>query len=460
MLPTYQKRSGKVGLDDYLIKRSKTAFLKLRTEEYAESAELWKLNERLAFVGSIGRVWDFRYRRFHKSRTDLLDQFANVNYQVPKANGEGFVTKNAAKEWLAWPQRREYDDIVYAPGESPVVDNSINTWPGWGVEPKKGNVKPFYELLNALFADHADSQTWFLQWLAYPIQHPGVKLPTAVLLHSRVQGVGKSLTGEIVSDVYGVNANIVSQDELHSQFNGWLVHRQFILGEEITGSDSRKDADRIKNMITRDRINVNIKFQPTYELKDCANFLLTSNRVDALFLDDDDRRVFVHEITSKARPDEFYKRISEWRQNGGASHLLHHLMFEVNVSDFNPRAPALRTEARQNIIDLSKSDLDIFVRDLVANPSDVLQFEGAPVPGDLFTAKSVVGFATTSKYRVPSKIAVSKALSRVGIYPRQLRTHEGTKMLWPLRNLDDWGKRTDKQWVDHFEKYTRRNMIK
>ena len=449
------KASHKIGLDDYLVKHSTKSFLKLKNKPYAESAELWKLNERLAFVGAIGKAWDFKYRRFHKSRTDLLDQFANVNYQVAKADGKGFVTKNAAREWIAWPQRREYDDIIYAPGESSVVDNDINTWPGWGVEPLPGNVKPFYELLNFLFADHPDSQSWFLQWLAYPIQYPGTKLPHAVLLHSRRQGVGKSLLGEIMGDLYGKNFNSVGQDELHETFNGWLVHRQFILGEELTGSDSRTDADRIKNMVTREQVTVNIKFQPTYTLTDRTNYLLTSNRIDALYLDDDDRRAFVHEITSKAKPDGFYARISKWRHNGGASHLLHHFLHEVDVSDFNPRAPAPMTVAKQRMIDLSKSDLDTFATTLLKNPNDLLRVQDIVIEYDLFTADEIVLWATSKDSRPPTKIAVSKALSRVGIRARQVWTQEGNKKLYPLRNSDKWDRRTDEQWAAHYNKYAR-----
>ena len=281
----------------HLVKRSAKAFFKLQTEPYSESAELWKLNERLAFVESIGSVWDFKYRRFHRNRNALFDQFANVNYQVLKADGKGFVTKNAVKEWLAWLQRRESDGLVFAPGESSVVDNNINTWVGWGVEATPGDVAPFYSLIDYLFADDPDSKAWFLQWLAYPIKHPGAKLYTAVLLHSRAQGIGKSLLGEIIGDLYGANFNLVSQDELHSAFNDWLVHRQFILGEELTGKKTGDDADKIKNMITRQQVNVNIKMQPTYEIRDCANYLLTSNRVDAELLSN---LVYADEI--KRRP--------------------------------------------------------------------------------------------------------------------------------------------------------------
>ncbi len=61
------KGPGKIGLDDYLVKRSAAAFLKLTTEEFKESAELWALNERLCFVNKLNAVYDFEAQRFYKS---------------------------------------------------------------------------------------------------------------------------------------------------------------------------------------------------------------------------------------------------------------------------------------------------------------------------------------------------------------------------------------------------------
>ena len=274
-----------------------------------------------------------------------------------------------------------------------------------------------------------------------------------VLLHSRTQGVGKTFVGEIMGEIYGDNFNIVSQDELHSSFNEWLVGKQFILGEELSGGDNRKDADRLKNMFTRKLFNVNIKFQPNYVMQDCANYLLTSNRVDALFLDDDDRRAFVHEIKSKAKSEKFYKRIGKWLDNGGAAHLFHYLLNDVDTRDFNPRAHAPRTVARQNMIDLSKSDLDIWAAQVLKNPDDVFRLGDTIVERELFTATELISFAPKPGGRDASTIGISKSLRRVNICMRELGTHKGTKKLFAVRISKAWEKRTDRQWAEHYKIY-------
>ena len=451
------KGPGKIGLDDYLLKRDAKAFIKLREDEYKKSELLWQLNDRLAFIEKVNATWDFKHQTMYPTKQSLIQQFDNLTYQEPKANGGGFITKKAAEQWSAWPYKHVHQGIGYFPGDESVVTDAngvdrINTWPGWKCLPKPGTVKPFLDLIDFLFEDAPDQKVWFMKWLAYPLQHPGTKLMQVVLLHSRTQGVGKSFVGEIVGEIYGENFNIVSQDELHSSFNEWLVGKQFILGEELSGGDNRKDADRLKNMFTRKLFNVNIKFQPNYVMQDCANYLLTSNRVDALFLDDDDRRAFVHEIKSKAKPENFYKRIGKWLDNGGASHLFHYLL-NVETSKFNPRAPAPRTVARQNMIDLSKSDLDIWAAQVLKNPDDVFRLGDTIVERELFTATELISFAPKPGGRDASTIGISKSLRRVDICMHELGTHKGTKKLFAVRNSKAWEKRTDRQWAEHYKIY-------
>lgn len=455
MLPTYQKRSDKIGLDDYLIKHSKTAFLKLRTEEYAESAELWKFNEDICYIRKLKAFYSFSLNLLFKSKAELLTAYERLSYQVPKANGEGFKTLYVAAEWCKWPHRQEYEDLVYAPGETNIVDSClVNLWKGWGVEPKKGDVRPFYELVNFIFADDPDLKAWFLCWLAYPLQYPGTKLMQTVLLHSRPQGVGKTMLGEIIGDIYGDNFNTVSQDELHRDFNEWIARKQFILGEELSGTGSR-DADRLKNMFTREIYNVNAKYQPNYILKDCVNYVLTSNHVDALFIEEYDRRCVVHEIRAKAQPLSFYKRISAWRRNGGASHLFYHLLNDVDTSKFESKGRAPETEAKQQMIDATKTDQDIFVSQMLDNPDEVLRIGRVIAQKDLFTLSEIVRYFDEQSSRRISARLVSKALRSAGIQGHQIATIDGTKKLWPCRNTDAWYRRDWGEWKAHYKNHTR-----
>jgi len=445
---------GKIGLDDYLVKRSVAAWLKLDEEEFKESAELWALNERLCFVDALASVYDFEAKRFYKSKADLLFVFADRTYMVAKAgDNNGFKEVNGAELWLKWKQKRRYKDLCYAPGEDSVVDDKVNMWAGWGCEPKQGNIKPFDDLLDYLFEGEDELRRWVEQWLAYPIQNPGAKNLTALLLHSQAQGVGKSFLGYIMGEIYGDNFSVIDHEALTSANNGYCVNKQMVLGEEITGGNSRANADRLKNMITRESIYVNIKYQPQYHIQDLCNWLLTSNHDDALFLEARDRRAVVHNISRPPKPFEWYDRIDKWRENGGPSYVFHHLLNDIDLSDYNPKRPAPSTAAKDDMIALSKSDLDLALITLRENPDKILRSVNLVNPCPLLTTTQLRRFINDYTGGRSTLIAVSKALKRAGFRQEKINAIDGCQRVWAVRDTQKLGRLDASEWVAIYNEF-------
>ena len=454
------KGPGKIGLDDYLCKRSAEAFLKLHEEEFKESAELWKLSEEIAAVNEPNAVWEFAARRFLKSHQDFKNRYGDRIIRTPKANGDGFKEVSAIEQWQKWPEKRRYKTITYRPGADEIVDDCINTWPGWGCEPKKGNVKPFLDLVEFVFKDEPKLKEWFLQWLAFPIQNPGAKNLTAVLLHSEAQGIGKSFIGYIMGGIYGDNFSVIDAEALSSANNGYCVNKQLILGEEITGGNSRANADRLKNMITRESIYVNIKYQPQYHIDDLCNWLLTSNHVDAIFLEARDRRFAVIETKGPPKPQSFYDEVGRCLENDGAAHLFDHLLNKVNLDDYNPKAHAPMSAAKQRMIDYSKSDVDMYARDVRDNPDAVLCGANIVCERELYEADAIQSFAQSYCDRPNvTKVAATKALGRVGVECRTIFFGGKTRRLWPLRNTEAWQNRPNAEWVEHYKKFDQKQKF-
>src|ERR1044072_7309831 len=93
----------------------------------------------------------------------------------------------------------------------------FNVWPGWGCEPKKGDITLWKKLLDHLFTDaDKEDRIWFERWLAYPLQHPGTKMYSAAVMHGIYHGTGKSLIGFMMGKIYGRNFTEVSKDMLDS----------------------------------------------------------------------------------------------------------------------------------------------------------------------------------------------------------------------------------------------------
>ena len=115
--------------------------------------------------------------------------------------------------------RAEVERLTYAPGQLMDVEEKgvtcFNLWSGWGTAPKKGDVKPFLALVDHIFTGaEPDAAKWFVLWLAYPLQHPGTKLHTAVVMWSPIEGVGKSMFGYTMKRIYGDNFVEIGQGHL------------------------------------------------------------------------------------------------------------------------------------------------------------------------------------------------------------------------------------------------------
>ena len=84
------------------------------------------------------------------------------------------------------------------------------------------------EHFRAIYAQQSSVQPFELdtaaerRWLAYPLQHVGAKLRTAVLMHSEMQGSGKSLFFEgVMRPIYGRYAATLGQHQMESQYTDW-----------------------------------------------------------------------------------------------------------------------------------------------------------------------------------------------------------------------------------------------
>jgi hypothetical protein len=351
----------KMGLDDYLIKHGKNALKTLieRTAECALSRNLCELFGNFLYVRDNSYILEVETGRRYKVKTFKEELTANLTIPEEKFTaGTAFMRSEA---------RPEVDREVYEPGKPHIMDGKFNRWQGWGVEPRPGNVQPLLDLIEFLVPNSV-TREWFLSWLAYPIQHPGAKLPVAVVMVSQQQGVGKSSLADALRAVYGSgNSAVIDQRALESNFNAPLAAKQFIVGEETTGREQRKIADVLKNLITAPAILVNEKYKPQVELANCANFLFNTNHADAFHLEESDRRFCVIECTSAPRPSAFYTGFRQWLDNDGASHFFDYLL-RRDLSAFNAYAHAPRTEAKDSMIAASRSGIAGWVHELREDP--------------------------------------------------------------------------------------------
>lgn len=364
----------KQGLDDYLENEGAEALSELMdsTEAFSDAAALHQLNTEVAYVKDPGIVYVLETGQQVAPDAFKAHRFSDRTYTkaVVTPTGTKLEERSTATDWLKWPARNAVERLEFEPGQPGVTaDGALNLWRGWKYTPKKGNVAPWVELLYHLFEGYPESRKWAEQWCAFPFQHPGAKHRTALALWGRRTGTGKSLVGYTLGDLYGDGFAEIGDEQIEkNDFNSWSARKQFILGDDITGNNNRKVANALKVMVTREKILINIKHVPEYYTRDCINYYFTSNSPDAFLLDENDRRFFIHEVLGHPFPDEFYNDYyNPWRNSeAGRRALMHHLMHEVDCSDFSNTARAPMTDAKRDMIGLTRTDLEgwlIGVRD-------------------------------------------------------------------------------------------------
>lgn len=448
---------GKTGLDDYFLEKSPDDFERLLNEAdpLGFSRALWKLNTEVIYVEDPGLVVvEATRQKMAPGQFKEHSRWATANYPERKLNKDGDIVvkkEPAAPAWIRWPHRRSAKAVTYAPGAPLITDElEFNQWPGWGCEPVPGDVKPWLELLEFLFEDaERGALDWFLDWCAYPIQNPGVKMFSSVVIHGTVQGTGKTLIGLTLGRIYGENYKEIKDDDLESTY--WAENKQFIMGDEISGRDNRQYANTLKRLITQRTVTINIKFVPQYDVPDCINYLFTSQHPDAFFIEDTDRRYFVSEVTAtKPLPMSFYTNYDRWLWGSGPSHLFYWLLKRKISKDFSPAAPPPRTAAKERMVRNSKSELTNWVRDLQEFPDQMLHVGQMRYTRDLFTSAELLNmYKNAHPDAKASTIGIGRALAQAGFFQvcndQPLKGPDGKQArFFAVRNVGKWRKASRK----------------
>jgi hypothetical protein len=371
------------------------------------------------------------------------------------------------KLWESWSGRREHDRVDIVP-EQPTSPRVLNLWQGWGGSLTDNPDASLWTLhLDFIFAlCHWDgtptpivgteegkcaqaARSWFEQWIACPIQKPGEKLRSMVLLWSSHQGVGKTAIADLLHGLYASHFIEVDSQFFESGFNGQLVGKLLLAAEEIHCQGRFSFMDRLKPLITSPRISINVKHGAQYEAINRFNLLATSNHANALYLDPQDRRVFVWEIQGQKPLQEYFDRLFEWGQSQeGKDSLFTHLK-KLDLSGFDPHAEPPSIPSKQAMIDAGRSDLDRWIEDLESR-KDIRE---------LISLKNLLKQAKR-ECELPRLAGntLSAALNKAGIKIKRLSKTYNQDYVVCIRNWEHWQKQDLKEWARSLSLFTEKSV--
>ena len=306
-----------------------------------------ELLERFALIyGHGGSVFDFQERRV-LALSDMRD--ACLSRDIHRRWQESLVRR------LVRP-----DEVGFDPS---CTDETIkcNLWGGWPTEPKEGSCEVLLDLLRYLTMNEDQSEEvyqWVLKWLAYPIQHPGAKMKTALIFHGP-QGAGKNMFFEAYSSIYGKYGLVVDQEAVEDKFNSLFSAKLFLIGDEVVArQELYHTKNKLKGFVTGDTIRINPKNMAAHTEKNHVNVVFLSNEAQPLVLDEDDRRYAVIWTPAKL-PTNFYADVKAEIDDGGIA-ALHHYLLNLDLGDFKAHSLPPMTQSKRELIELSMDSTERF----------------------------------------------------------------------------------------------------
>lgn len=298
-----------------------------------------------------------------------------VGTDVMKDNWAGAydMWAKSDKKRMIW-----HEDLVFVPSMH-IRDGQINTYDGMEISPimddqnqiihqseSLKSCEPIINLVKFLCEKEDAACQWLLKWLAYPLQHPGAKMNTSVLLCSAVQGSGKSLFFEkIMTRIYGEKYSVtLGQNGLESIYTDWAERKLYCLFEEIFNNKSKFGMmGLIKHMITGEKIRIEKKFMSGYSQNNHINCVFLSNEVQPLAIEERDRRFLVLEPNHKLG-DDLKKQIEQCLEpDSDAISAFYTYLLALDLTDFTPYTEPPMTKAKQKIIQFGLPGWKLFLDD-------------------------------------------------------------------------------------------------
>lgn len=303
-----------------------------------------KFNADYFVAASGGRVSVFRERYDPVLRRDHLDSLSEREFVLLHANeyvasAQDKEPRQAARLWLHHPQRREYQDITFAPGWA-APKEIYNLWKGFAVVPTQGDWSLLQSHIRDVVCGGVPEYDLYLKgWMAFAVQHPGEPAGVSVVLRGG-KGTGKGTLGNALLRVFGRHGlHITNSQHLTGHFNQHLRNCVFLFADEAFYAGDRKAEAVLKGLITEPSLMIEAKGRDAVQAKNCLHVLMASNADWVVPVSQDERRFFLLDVLDTKRQDtDYFSALNQQLEIGGHAAMLFDLL-NYDLSKFNIRRP-------------------------------------------------------------------------------------------------------------------------
>jgi hypothetical protein len=307
---------------------------------------------------------------------------ASVNASIEPVKEDGKTIK--ASEWL--DKHSAVAQMTWMPGEPQIIRHRLFAEGGmfahigssvfnlYNPPPAKPKAKPTTEADVSMWLDHIktiypNDFEHIVKYFAFKVQHPGTKINHSLVL-AGPPGIGKDTILEALKEAVGRwNFIDVSPTQIVQRFNGFC--RAVILriseARDLGEGDRFKFYEKCKIYMASppDVLRVDEKNIKEYYVPNVMGVIITTNHtIMGLYLPSDDRRHYVaaSKHTKEDFSPDYWNEFWRWYYEGGLEAVARYLA-ELDLSDFDPKAPPPQTDAFLNIVNASITPEDAEMAD-------------------------------------------------------------------------------------------------
>lgn len=344
------------------------------------------------------------------------------------------------------------DCLGWRPGEEEIYQDGpllvANLYQEPTMEGKEGDITPWLEHAQYIIPDH-DIRQHIFDWMAWCIQFPEHKINHQILMAGNAR-IGKDLFWAPFFKYWEHHTVVIGADQLHSDYNGWLINTKIVQVQEIAEFSSanlrarKKDLENsMRAMLTAppNKLTVNEKYRAPFMIDNVAQFVMFSNEQHAISIRQRDGRYLCIWCGAVPRSGDYYNAYAQWMYNGGDEALLYWLQHR-DLSHFNPKMGAPETEYQRQLMSLSRSYGDAIVQEALEDAVGVF-------------AKDIVSPTEAQRHlEARDRAGAGRMLSKAGCIRRRVQVKVDGKhihqILWCLRNTEAWAEKEDREWWDYW----------
>jgi Family of unknown function (DUF5906) len=305
-----------------------------RAKDFATDPDLADMNAKHCVISDIGGKCFVLNETIDPANGDAKVTFSTFdalshrysNRMKTWQGPDGEKKKPMASWWFQHPQRRQFEQVVFAPGKE--IPNAYNLWQGFTV------AADFNDSATkcALYLSHIRENIcqgnevlykYVLRWMANGVQFPGRPGGVALVLRGKM-GIGKGEYVRHYGNLFGPHFVPVTKPEhITGTFNGHMGEAVVLFADECFVAGDNRHEQILKVLVTERQWLIERKGIDAVRSNSCLHIILACNNDWSVPVDAEDRRYCCVEVgEGRKRDHAYFAAIDEQMENGGREALL------------------------------------------------------------------------------------------------------------------------------------------